>query len=68
MVDLAIDFLRLRHGIPARVIRAALSRWLAGRNGWPLVFRALAEDAPVPSGTSSNIYVYLPFRRQICPH
>jgi len=68
MVGLTIDFLKLRHGLPARVIRAALSRWLAGRNGWPLVFRAPAEDAQVPAGTSSNIYVHLPFCRQICPH
>jgi len=66
--DLTIDFLKLRHGIAARLIRSVLSRWLAGRNSWPLVFRAPADGAPAPPGESSNIYVHLPFCRQICPH
>ena len=68
MLDLSIDFLKLRHGTPARLIRGGLSRWLAGRDAWPFVFRAPSTDSAAPEGTSPNIYVHLPFCRQICPH
>lgn len=63
-----MDYLSLRHGAPARWLRAGLSRWLAGRDGWPLVFRAPSADTGTPEGTSRNLYVHLPFCHQICPH
>lgn len=68
MPDFSFDYLALRHGAPARWLRAGLSRWLAGRDGWPLVFRAPSADVGVPQGVSPNLYIHLPFCRQICPH
>jgi coproporphyrinogen III oxidase-like Fe-S oxidoreductase len=69
MSGLAVNYLALRHGTPARWLRAGMSRWLAGRKAWPLVFRAPTIDCVVPQGaTSPNLYVHLPFCRQICPH
>lgn len=67
MPNFAFDYLTLRHGLPARWLRAGLSRWLAGREGWPLVFRAPSAECE-PQGVSPNLYVHLPFCRQICPH
>lgn len=68
MADLVIDYLTIRHSPPARWLRAGVSRWLAGEGSWPLVFRAPSTDTNVPLGVSSNLYVHLPFCRQICPH
>lgn len=68
MATLDMNHLALRHRPPARWVRAAVSRWLAGGEAWPLVFRALSADAEAPRGTSANVYVHLPFCRRICPH
>ncbi|UCH49038.1 MAG: radical SAM protein, partial [Betaproteobacteria bacterium] len=68
MAELGMDYLRLRHSKLARWTRAGLSRWLAGPNAWPLVFRAPSADTDIPQPVSSNLYVHLPFCKQICPH
>jgi oxygen-independent coproporphyrinogen-3 oxidase len=64
--DLPIDYQKLRHGGAARWLRAAIYRAFVGREGWPLVFRPPAGD--LPRQVSPNLYVHLPFCRQICPH
>ena len=68
MFDPIVDYLKLRHGKPACLLRAGVSRWLAGREAWPLVFRAPSADTGQPQGVSPNLYIHLPFCQQICPH
>jgi oxygen-independent coproporphyrinogen-3 oxidase len=68
MLDLRIDFQRLRHSRPAELARRALYRWMAGADGWPVVFRRPGPGEEVPPGASPHLYVHLPFCRELCPH
>lgn len=68
MPDISINYLKLRHGAPARLLRQCISRWLAGPEAWPLVFRAPSSGNEALQGASSNLYVHLPFCQRICPH
>jgi oxygen-independent coproporphyrinogen-3 oxidase len=68
VLDLSINYQKLRHAWLAKVARSALFRLLVGREGWPVVFRAPASDEEIPRGTSPHLYVHLPFCSQICPH
>jgi len=67
MVDLAINYQKLRHGRLAGWARRAIYRLCAGPDGWPLVFTAPGAEDPTPGG-SPHVYVHLPFCRTICPH
>lgn len=68
MLDFSLDYQMLRHSSPALWLRAVISRWLGGKSAWPIVFRAPGHGLDVPDAGSANLYVHLPFCRQICPH
>ncbi|MCA9790475.1 MAG: hypothetical protein KC910_01720 [Candidatus Eremiobacteraeota bacterium] len=61
-----IDFQKARHTRLAKHVRRLIYRWLAGPKSWPPTFRAPEPDDHFP--TCSDLYVHLPFCRQICPH
>lgn len=66
VLDPKIDYQQVRHTRSARWLRGTIYRLLVGRDGWPLVFRPPVDEGP--RSTSPNLYVHLPFCRQICPH
>ncbi|MDQ2730415.1 MAG: radical SAM protein [Armatimonadota bacterium] len=67
-VDFRINYQTLRHTWVAKQVRSLLYRWLVGKAGWPLVFKAPTTPHRFPGGVSSHLYVHLPFCSQICPH
>lgn len=61
-----IDFQRVRHSLVARLIRRTVYGWLADPDSWPPTFRAPLPDDSFP--VCADLYVHLPFCRQLCPH
>ncbi len=47
-------------------MRRLIYRSFIGRDGWPLAFRPPAQE--MPHRTSPDLYIHLPFCRQLCPH
>jgi oxygen-independent coproporphyrinogen-3 oxidase len=68
MLDVSVNYQKLRHGRTASAVRASLFRLCIGKDAWPLTFRAPATPEDVPKGASPHLYVHLPFCSQICPH
>ncbi len=61
-----IDFQLLRHNTLASFLRQLVYRCLIDKESWPPTFRA-PSGVWSPSGCQ-DLYVHLPFCRQICPH
>ena len=61
-----IDFQALRHLKIASLVRRLVYRCLIDKESWPPTFRA-PRGSWSPSGCE-DLYVHLPFCRQICPH
>jgi oxygen-independent coproporphyrinogen-3 oxidase len=68
MLDIRIDFQKLRHRGAARALRRGLYYWLAGKEGWPPTFRRPDAMAHEDVGASPHVYVHIPFCTSICPH
>ena len=67
-LDMKIDFQGLRHSALAEFVRSTIYRMIVGKEDWPIVFTRPDVSIDFPYGTSSNLYIHLPFCRQICPH
>jgi oxygen-independent coproporphyrinogen-3 oxidase len=66
-MDLSLNFQKLRHSLPANLLRRLVYSWIVGDDDWPPAFQAPASSSCAHE-PSRNVYVHLPFCTTICPH